>query len=147
MTGNDERLRNVDGSPVGRYTTGQSRIIQPAVSQPIPPQATQWSHQGPSPRISQQCTPTSLENHTNQGISSLDQRRGDPSHYRPPVPPLIGLPTTGSSTGNRGIRRNIRGNAALLGNYQTVQIQDSPTARLPSSMSPPYNIPISHSEC
>ena len=95
VTGGDERLRNVDRSPVGRYTTGQSRIIQPAVSQPIPPQATQWSHQGPSPKISQQCTPTSLENHANQGISSLDQRRGNPSHYRPPVPSPIGLPMTG----------------------------------------------------
>ena len=145
VTGSDERLRNVDRSPVGRYTTGQSRIIQPAVSQPIPPQATQWSHQGPSPRISQQCTPTSLANHANQGISSLDQRRGDPSHYRPPVPSPIGLPMTSSSTGTRGILRNIGGNAAPLGNYQTVRIQDSPTARLPSSMPTPYNIPISHS--
>ena len=145
VTGSDERLRNVDRSPVGRYTTGQSRIIQPAVSQPIPLQTTQWSHQGPSPRISLQCTPTSLEHHANQGISSLDQRRGDPSHYRPPVPSPIGLPMTGSSTGTRGILRNIGGNAAPLGNYQTVRIQDSPTARLPSSMSTPYNIPISHS--
>ena len=120
VTGGDEQLRDVDPLPVGRYTTGQTRIIQPVVSQPIPPQATQWSHQGPSPRISQQWTPTSLEHHADQGISSLDQHRIDPSHYRPPVPSPIGLPMTGSSTGTRGILRNNGGNATPVGSYQTV---------------------------
>ena len=138
VTGGDELLRDVDPSPVGRYTTGQSRIIQPAVSQPNPPQATQWSHQGPSPRISQQWTPTSLEYHADQGISLLDQCRGDPSHYRPPVPSPIDLAMTGSSTVTRGILWIIGSNSAPVGSYQTVRIQNSPTARLPPSMSTPY---------
>ena len=145
VTSGDERLRDVDQSPVRQYTTCQSRIIQLMVSQPITPQTTQWSHQGPSPRILQQWTPTSLEYHADQGISLLDPYKGDPSHCRPPVPPPIGLPMTGSQTGTRGILRDVGGNAAPVGSNQTVRIQDSPTARLPPSMSTLYNAPISHS--